>query len=725
MQNVTEQQLLAIKRQLNEGQDAGLCIAKLSPLLYQMADASLLERFEKVQENYRLIIDFMLQGYSDPQREQLYQKLLISLYHIISDALHVYLNTTNGSFSVLWNTIKGISPGADCIKTDLEGFVSDLALVDLVSENLRSGKLRTLHIAHQKNITQVFNVLFTSSQWLKGEADSYADLILSPTIDVMDAMVMVSAVMLSAIEVFDINKLNMLYAVFAKATDERLRQRALVGLALGLQPQELLFLGEQQHLVQLLCAKEADRKELMELQQQLVYCLNAVNDNQKIQSDIMPTIIKNRNWDITKYGISDKDENAIEDIIHPEVSEKAMDEIENAMHKIGDMEKAGSDVYFGGFQYMKRFAFFHTLVNWFMPFSVDHPDLRTDKIKSYTFLKTLFSKGPFCDSDKYSFAIGIDGFIEKLPPEVREMMTVGDGVVGPSGSIDYNSSAYIRRMYLQDLYRFFMLYQDKHNFTNPLIDRENPDEPNIFVSTEVFANTELQQDGLKLLSLFKRIGSHFPHATQAILSHYPNQYAIEFLLSKGYTLFNENRPECLEYFRKAHVLDGLNNNVLRALAKAELLYGEPNHAVSFYTELLKRTPDSTNALLNLCVAQIKMGKADEALTNLYKIDYEHGGDSNVTRVLAWALLNLKKYEQAEAEYAKLLQSERSTPEDYLNCGYSLWLMGRIEKAISLFRKYQSLGKTLPKAFEEDRQFLFKMGLTRTGITLMLNAISAS
>ena len=47
--------------------------------------------------------------------------------------------------------------------------------------------------------------------------------------------------------------------------------------------------------------------------------------------------------------------------------------MEESFQKMAEMQKQGTDIYFGGFSQMKRFPFFNELSNWFVPFYSHHP----------------------------------------------------------------------------------------------------------------------------------------------------------------------------------------------------------------------------------------------------------------------------------------------------------------------------------------------------------------
>ena len=86
-----------------------------------------------------------------------------------------------------------------------------------------------------------------------------------------------------------------------------------------------------------------------------------------------------------------------------------------------DMQKKGSDIYFGGFSQMKRFPFFYDISNWFTPFFFEHPDIIhfVKRAKGNKFLEKMMRVGPFCDSDKYSFVIAFQQVMEQIPESMR------------------------------------------------------------------------------------------------------------------------------------------------------------------------------------------------------------------------------------------------------------------------------------------------------------------
>ena len=52
------------------------------------------------------------------------------------------------------------------------------------------------------------------------------------------------------------------------------------------------------------------KRELLNLQKQMFNCMDAERDNDKIQRDIMPNIMKNSDLQFNRFGITEKESDA-------------------------------------------------------------------------------------------------------------------------------------------------------------------------------------------------------------------------------------------------------------------------------------------------------------------------------------------------------------------------------------------------------------------------------
>ena len=682
--------------------------------------------FEAIKTDYQLMVDYMGRGFSDSHRESLYSTLLQRLYRVAAD-LEISWRCKNVSAYVnSFRVIDHLNTSHDFVRTVLESFVSDIAMLSLQPEEMREQKSTELYDRHQSFMNRLFSSLWTSCQWTDDDCKFYTELLLSPTVMSTDQQLIVSAISLGAMNQFDINKFKTLVNVYQQATDEHVRQRALVGWVLAVFEGMDIF-PEQDALIRELCENPTIPRELLTLQIQFFYSKDAEKDNDKIQRDIMPDIMRNSNLTIGRLGIMEKEEDAIESILHQDADEKRMEQMEEKVRKMMDMQKQGSDIYFGGFSQMKRFPFFNDMVNWFTPFYLNHPALRPviSKLGDTKFLNTLMERSNFCESDRYSFAFALEQIINQLPADIKDAIG-SDAMLGPlAESDDMEDAISIRRTYLQDLYRFFRLYHTANDFINPFEDNGKGDfvADTFFFTYKSFMGTGL--DDVKL-----RLASHlYKHQQMTELAELLTTFQSadpRYAILMGYTNINMGKAEfAYQFFDYALKTEPDNQWALKGKARAALDAEDYKTAEEVYTELLKLEPGHKNYTMNRCVVLLKLGRTSEVREELFRLDYQYPEDMNVKRVLAWAMLSDNSLDKASQLYDTLLAS---TPahEDYLNAGYCQWAMGNVQRTVELFREWiVKSGKSREQLLEEfrsDADTLEMYGISETDCFLMLSLV---
>ena len=682
--------------------------------------------FEAIKTDYQLMVDYMGRGFSDSHRESLYSTLLQRLYRVAAD-LEISWRCKNVSAYVnSFRVIDHLNTSHDFVRTVLESFVSDIAMLSLQPEETREQKSTELYDRHQSFMNRLFSALWTSCQWTDDDCKFYTELLLSPTVMSTDQQVIVSAISLGAMNQFDINKFKTLVNVYQKATDEHVRQRALVGWVLAVFEGMDIF-PEQDTMIRELCENPTITRELLTLQIQFFYSKDAEKDNDKIQRDIMPDIMRNSNLTIGRLGIMEKEEDAIESILHQDADEKRMEQMEEKVRKMMDMQKQGSDIYFGGFSQMKRFPFFNDMVNWFTPFYLNHPALRPviSKLGDTKFLNTLMERSNFCESDRYSFAFALEQIINQLPADIKDAIG-SDAMLGPLAESDDTEDAIsIRRTYLQDLYRFFRLYHTANDFINPFEDNGKGD---FVADTFFFTYKSFMGTGLDAVKL--RLASHlYKHRQMTELAELLTTFQSadpRYAILMGYTNINMGKAEfAYQFFDYALKAEPDNQWALKGKARAALDAEDYKTAEEVYTELLKLEPGHKNYTMNRCVALLKLGRTSEVREELFRLDYQYPEDMNVKRVLAWAMLSDNSLDKASQLYDTLLAA---TPahEDYLNAGYCQWAMGNVQRAVELFREWiVKSGKSREQLLEEfrsDADTLTMYSISEIDCFLMLSLV---
>lgn len=674
------------------------------------------DRLFAIRTDYQLMADYWRRGFKDPQLPSLYENLLQRMYVLCSNiAINYTVRHTPYLSSLMLKahmTPRDWSP--QVIREELESFVSDIALADLEPEHVSEAKKKEIYARHHESMVILFDYILTSGLWTDGFATAMEEMLLSPTLDTNDQQLLISSVMLSSINYFDMAKFRMLVHVYQRATDIFVRQRALVGWILALHSDlgQNIYQEEVQ-LVEKLLEDEAVCKDLVELQQQIIYCINAEADNAMIQQEIMPDLIKSQGFRITKNGVVEQEEDELNDILHPDETEKNMEKMEASFHRMVDMQNQGSDIYFGGFSQMKRFPFFTELANWFVPFYPDHPSITEalGKFKSSRFLQMMLNGGPFCNSDKYSFLLAFSQVINSIPAQVRELMDRGEVGLYEVPTEERQKPAYIRRIYLQDIYRFFRIFKQRDCFRTIF---SPTDERYLFFQNPIFRSTHLEayfNDMTAFLIKKKKMNE----ALKLLKNYGDHRRDFQYYMMAGYLGYQP-----LESYARALEMQPGNERAMRGYARilfAEERYGE---ALEMYDQLVAIQPEKKSYLLNRAVCQTNLGRYEEAEKVLFRLNYETPDDDHVNRVLAWALTCDGKYEQADHLYRQLLSVEEPSEDDLLNYGYSLWFSGNIDDAADCFHRYlKESGHDKEYIIENEVDLIQDKGITEPEIQMML------
>lgn len=686
-------------------------------------------RYEDVKNDYRLMQDAMMRGLRDDKIDEVYADIMRKVYGAGLDVLIEEKVKRYSSYAYARVSAQQTEAHPDAVRTVLEAYVQDMAMMAFEPENTRKAKMEKLTADHHAYMKQLFNALLVAPMWNDRRAADFADLLLSPTIDRDDALLLVSAVMLATMNVNDPYKWDMLAEVYVRATDKVLKMRALVGWVLSLpyDPRGPRIFPFVQERIKAMLADKTTLKQMLDMQMQMLFCCNADADNEEIQRNIMPTLIKNTNLQMTRLGIVEKEDDPMKDIMDPNAAERDMEEMERKYRKMMDMQKQGSDIYFGGFSKMKTFPFFNDLCNWFAPFNAAHPALGAarERLAGSTFLNNLMENGPFCDSDKYSFALAIAQIMDRMPDNVKEMLN-SDATFGPTVSKDEQEDpAYICRSYLQSLYRFFRLYRSKRDFLNPFIldELEDNDGNALFLSYKLLACPEMEENAVALCGfLLKRKMMRELMSMAICYKSSQNPRLVRFLALVPMT--DGKWQEAYDLFASVSE-DQHTEESLRGMAHCCMSLKRFGEAVAIYRRLLAMHPDSFSYQLNLavclmssdafsscgdvasscgdaassCGAASSLGGKVEARPNkvveegtklLYKLDYEHPNNANVRRVLAWCMMLQGHFDKAIDIYTRLLSQPYAVSADRLNAAYAHWLSRDVAHAVALLREYCNL-----------------------------------
>ncbi len=618
-----------------------------------------MQELEAITSTYRYLKQYLLTGYNDSKRETLYLELKQGAYEISSRMLEESICEENRSFA-------GAREIAEKSALSIDETIKDLSSYE------DRGRL--------------FNIIYSTLVLSASAEKALTKFLTTPEANFTDVRLIISALMLSQQVLFDVRKFRILTEVCCTTTNEDIRQYALIAMVFA-QPNDTemkLYDDDITSAFRRMSAIETIQQELMETQLQVLLSTDTKETQKTITEEIMP-VLRSKAVDV-EFNVEKSEEQLLDEILHPDKEEKTLEDLEKSIDRIRQLRDAGADIFFGGFSQTKRFPFFYTLMNWFVPFSIDHPQvasLSTGEVSPETIVK-LMDMQNFCDSDKYSFYFTFSKVVQQIPHQLLEMLRRGE-VTSELGEDIKHDTTYRRRLYLQDLYRFYSLYSSRIDFFNPFANEKTV----VFFTWEpikiLFSdNNHLLQIARQLLkrNMFKPL--------DRLLDPAFDELNLSYLKLKGLSEYRQNNfVSAMEWFRQALVFEPENPVLIRKMAETAMFLPDYDLARQFYNALITMAKDGADTCEDeynyaLCCLQTK--DAESAMKPLYKLYYLHENNIHYRQALAWGLLLSGKYEEAKKIYFAFNDDEISR-ESSARKALSLWVTRNKAEAIASLRSF--------------------------------------
>lgn len=600
-----------------------------------LSTGALLGTHYEIEQDYRRISSFMSQGYDDASRDALCTQLMEKCYQLAGNIHLCRLSESNSSIIKAAATARVANESIESIREKLERFTQDVAMIELEDESRRDEKRHLIYATHARLADNVFCQILVSTAWNAEISRQYGDIILSPTVDFIDSSLMVSATMLSLLTVFDPQKWLMLVRVWRESSSIALSQRAFVGMVLSI-PEHKADVSDSplavvDATIRDILDSDETRSQLLELQMQIFQCLSAEADGRKLQDEIMPTLIKNSEFMMKNGEIIERDDDPMDDILPHGDKDAAEKKVEESFRQIANLQAEGADIYFHGLRQMKRFAFFSTLSNWFLPFYPEHPDLESLSDLVQGMVKLMSTQQQFCESDKYSIALSFRHMALKIPQNLSHNLQEHaqfESIILPT------TPTIERRRYLQDLFRFFSLCPSRSDFVNPFMQKSRMFffaagvfPPEMFVTEAEQLATFLYKRKLwaQVTELYEALGSY---ATPTVSQLAAGAWQRSGNNEKAYEL-------SLQQMQLSPIpfIVGVNAAAARALG----LWKEASRA---YSKLMECYPGDKNWVeMALSVCLLHQGKTRDALPHLQHLYYLQPQNVKVVAAIMAAYLS--------------------------------------------------------------------------------------
>ena len=712
-------------------------LIQLESLLWQCSDWDLRTRLEQLQTSYKYMLDYMRQGANDPERWNLYQKMLTDTWAIADQSRLLMLDNASSNY---YHKVRRTPTSPDLanygIKTILhilESFNDDLAVSGLLSDTKMDEVLKR----HEDTLKFMFVRVWTNSAWTPQDEEEAQAMLASELLPGEDLCLFTSAVTLSLMESFDVRKIMWLLNAYSHS-NVSVSQRALVGVMIifHIYRNRLIFYPEILKRVDLMDEIPTFRKEVARVYHQMLLCQETEKIDKKMREEIIPEMLKsvssmkNMRFDLEENDEENDDKNPDWE----DTFEKSG--LGDKLREMSELQLEGADVYMSTFAALKSYPFFREVQNWFYPFSKQHSSvlkaLKKTGNKGNTVLDLILEAGIFSNSDKYSLFFTI----HQLPQAQQEMMLsqlneqqMNEFMENSNSNPEIikrlnESPGAISNQYLHDLYRFFKLsvrrqefrdiFQDKLDFHNvPALDNILYWADVLFPIADFYISKERWEEAVEIYKELEEIGE------------FEGDDIADGYQRFGYVLQKTKQyEEAIQAYLKADTLkpDNIWNN--RHLATCYRLTKNYRAALTYYKKVEEVAPEDANVIFYIGNCLAEMEQYEEALNYFFKLDFIKSNCMKAWRGIGWCSFISRKYKQAMKYYEKII-GQKPQAIDYMNAGHVAWVMGDIQKAVTFYEKAiiacESREHFL-EMFHKDEEALLKQGVREEDIPLMLDLL---
>lgn len=710
----------------------------LSGLVSEAGFSDFFIQQEHLEHTYEQMLNYMLEGVQDPERDKVYMKLLTSILELADRVRDRLMEKNSG-----WHTYilkqevdrKQALTGKSVIET-MDDLSFKQELDELIDEGQKSPDATDER--RRKLSMEIFRHLWLSNRYDEAE-NSLATAILSCR-DFLwyEKGLYISGILLSGLRYWDEEKVHRLID-FAGEEEQEVSARALVALVILLYryDERIEFYPNIIHRLKLLKDDLKLDQSFEKIALQLIRTRDTLEIGRKLQEDLMPEMAKLKPKLEDKLKMDDIRDELMEEGRNPDW-ESMFSESDDLYRKVDEFMKLqmeGADVYMTTFAHLKQFPFFNELTNWLVPFHPENPDLsdvyssRSDIFDPDIFIDGL-QKTPFlCNSDKYSFIFNL----RFLPEEQKKMLSNAflmelEGLQDMISDEKITTGDFTKRtvfiQYIQDLYRFFKISPFKNEFED--VFGGKLDLYRSYFFRELIEDHSITRNIAEYL--FEK--DHFEEALdifKMMLEEKPGDR--ELLEKTGYCYQKDKKyRDAIRYYSHIELSGDQNMWTLKNLGICFRKINDYPAALEVYEKAAVLQPDdqTIESLIGFC--HLKLGEYQTALKHYFKIEYMNPGNQHILRPIAWCYFALGELDKSEKYYSRVFELKPGY-YDYINYGHVQWALGKKRDAIELY--VQSLRdidfemEDFLKIMAEDQAMLVNNGINKKDIPLMLDYLHYS
>lgn len=712
-------------------------ISALKTIMTKADDLMFNSELSTYEDTYKNMLKYSFEYGNDPQREKVYMQLCRNLLEL-SDKMHqhiLYKNKTDIAFQTNIDVPRLLSSDESEKMTLVNELIHECEINSLMNESGTKKEESFEPGMAETNLEKIFNFLAFSNHYNDIEMAIAQKLIHSDVVTKKEKSLLVAAVFVSLLRIFEEKKCTLLFEII-DLNQDIVSHRALLSLLM------ILFLYESRLVLypsilnRLKSAQNSD--QLTQLAEDIVLQYIKATDtdriSKKIQDEIIPEVIKMKDDLEDKLNLNDLlKEKSFEDE-NPDWKEffgNAPD-VYKKFEEFSMMQLEGNDVYMSAFSMLKNFPFFQHISNWFLVFNAEHSEIKKalhklgDPSKYKSFIDGLSNSSILCNSDKYSFCFNIQ-FMPELQQNMMmemfnmEMKAMNDLEKEENKHFTKNKDRIIFTQYLQDLFRFHKLHPLKSHITN-IFTQDIPFEKSMLVK-ELLSNESLRKIGELYFSK-----GYYQKAIAVFEELNKSGDSMELLEKIAFSYQKlQQYSKALTYYKQAEILDTKKPWLLKKIAFCLKNLSQIEEAISYYHRIELLEPDKEENQIYMGNLLLENKQFEEALKYYFKVEYSNPDTIKVLRPIGWCYFVSGKPDKAINYFLKVTTSKSATKNDFINLGHAYWVSGKLTETIENYRKAYELSKKdfswFTKVLDTDKDHLFAYKIDEIEINLIADYIS--
>ncbi len=709
----------------------------LSQLVEATSSGELINELDDIVSAYRKMLNYTVEGISDPERNKVYIKLLESTFKLADKAKQSLLSRFSGwhSYWIKQQEEKEQRLTSRNIIETVDDLIFKAALDELLYPEMDPGidPQSENSIRHKQLIKNIFNHLWLTDNYGEVEENLIEIIYGSDKFKWYETSIFTSAISLSLFRIWQPEKVRILFSIYNKGS-EQLSERALAGLIINLHHynDRIQFYPEIISILEQAKSDESFKKRLIMTSLQIIRSRETEQLSNKLRNEIIPKMTKLRPQIEERLDLENILPSDVADGKNPDWG-AMFDESEDIFKTMEEMTKLqmeGADIYMSAFSNLKNFDFFREFHNWVMPFHPDHEVLNevfNDEIlgPGTNELAEAMYKTPFiCNSDKFSLVL----YLKYLPSSQKTMMLkvfrmelegLQEMNEDESKLADTDNGFKINiTQYVQDLYRFFKLSPYKKEFEdifNGKLDIYNSYFFNIICDkhedyllfADYFFNKNFYEDARNILlkyreenpdnaQLFERIG-------------YCYQESFDF-------------SNALKFYQLAEIIDR-KAWTLKKEGFCTRRLGRTKEALDYYLQASELEPENIHTTMMIGHCYLDMREYEQALTYYFKVEYNSPGNIKILRPIAYCFWALGRFGDSDKYYQRL-SDDILNVHDLINIGHLRLCTGNKKEAVDYYRRSIDSGNIskdkFSDIFDDDRSMLISLGIDPDELSLIVD-----